>query len=133
METRGQHEVHLNDIGQIGLTVRDLARAKAFYEKTLGMTLLFDAGTMAFFRCGSIRLMIGLGEKDAPMGGTILYFKVEDLQAVYEVLTADGVVFEQPPHLVARMQSHDLWMAFLKDPDGNALGLMSEVARAAGK
>jgi hypothetical protein len=29
------------------------------------------------------------------------------------------------------MKSHDLWMAFLKDPDGNTLGLMSEVERIA--
>jgi methylmalonyl-CoA/ethylmalonyl-CoA epimerase len=28
------------------------------------------------------------------------------------------------------MPDHDLWLAFLKDPDGNALGLMSEVAHA---
>jgi methylmalonyl-CoA/ethylmalonyl-CoA epimerase len=29
------------------------------------------------------------------------------------------------------MPDHDLWMVFLKDPDGNTLGLMSEVSRAA--
>jgi methylmalonyl-CoA/ethylmalonyl-CoA epimerase len=40
-----------------------------------------------------------------------------------------GISFVQQPHLVARMKSHDLWMAFLKDPAGNTLGLMSEVAR----
>jgi hypothetical protein len=28
------------------------------------------------------------------------------------------------------MKSHDLWMAFLKDPAGNTLGLMSEIVRA---
>jgi hypothetical protein len=27
------------------------------------------------------------------------------------------------------MKSYDLWMAFLKDPAGNTLGLMSEIAR----
>jgi methylmalonyl-CoA/ethylmalonyl-CoA epimerase len=37
------------------------------------------------------------------------------------------VVFVQAPHLVARMADHELWMAFLKDPEGNTLGLMSEV------
>jgi methylmalonyl-CoA/ethylmalonyl-CoA epimerase len=36
-------------------------------------------------------------------------------------------VFVQPPHLVAKMPDHELWMAFLKDPDGNTLALMSEV------
>jgi hypothetical protein len=31
------------------------------------------------------------------------------------------------------MKSHDLWLAFIKDPSGNTLGLMSEVARASDK
>jgi methylmalonyl-CoA/ethylmalonyl-CoA epimerase len=31
-----------------------------------------------------------------------------------------------PPHLVARMKDHDLWMAFFRDPDQNLLALMSE-------
>jgi methylmalonyl-CoA/ethylmalonyl-CoA epimerase len=45
------------------------------------------------------------------------------------LLESRGISFVQQPHLVARMKSHDLWMAFLKDPAGNTLGLMSEVAR----
>jgi hypothetical protein len=32
-----------------------------------------------------------------------------------------------PPHFVAKMPGHDLWMAFLRDPDRNLLGLMCEV------
>jgi predicted enzyme related to lactoylglutathione lyase len=119
--------VQLNDIGQIALTVLDLARAKDFYQNTLGMKFLFDAGTMAFFQCGSIRLMIGSSEEAVPLGGTILYFKVLDIQNVYGALARKGVDFIQPPHLVARMPDHELWMAFLKDPEGNTLGLMSEV------
>ena len=31
------------------------------------------------------------------------------------------------PHLIAKMPDHDLWMAFVKDSEGNLLGLMSEV------
>jgi methylmalonyl-CoA/ethylmalonyl-CoA epimerase len=31
------------------------------------------------------------------------------------------------------MPDHDLWMAFLKDPEGNTLGLMSEVRAERGK
>jgi len=122
-----ENNVHLNDIGQIALTVRDLARAKDFYQNTLGMSFLFDAGTMAFFQCGAIRLMIGLSEEVVPIGGTILYFKVPDLQKVHGVLKDRDVDFVQPPHLVARMPDHELWMAFLKDPEGNTLGLMSEL------
>jgi methylmalonyl-CoA/ethylmalonyl-CoA epimerase len=131
MDGETKQRVQLEDIGQISLTVRDLKRAKDFYQNTLGMKFLFDAGTMAFFQCGVIRLMIGLSEEAGPIGGTILYFKVQDIQKVHGVLESGRVEFVQPPHLVARMPSHDLWMAFLKDTEGNTLGLMSEVARAA--
>jgi methylmalonyl-CoA/ethylmalonyl-CoA epimerase len=119
--------VQLNDIGQIALTVRDLPRAKDFYQNTLGLKFLFDAGTMAFFQCGSIRLMIGVSEEAVPVGGTILYFRVPDIQKVYATLSEKSVEFVQAPHLVAKMPDHELWMAFLKDPEGNTLGLMSEV------
>jgi len=126
METT-EDGVHLNDIGQIALTVRDLARAKDFYQKTLGMKFLFDAGPMAFFQCGAVRLMIGSSEEAAPIGGTILYFKVDDIQSTYAALKDKGVTFVDAPHLIAKMPDHELWMVFLKDPEGNTLGLMSEV------
>ena len=121
-------EVHLNDIGQIALTVQNLEEARHFYQNVLGMQFLFDAGQMAFFQCGTVRLMLGISETPAA-GGTILYFRVSDLQAVHIALKNKGVSFLQEPHLVARMKSHDLWLAFLKDPAGNTLGLMSEAGR----
>lgn len=122
--------VHFDTIGQIAITVGDLARSRDFYQNTLGMKFLFDAGSMAFFQCGAIRLMIGASDQPGPRGGTILYFKVEDMQGTHSVLLDQGVEFEQAPHLVARMPGHDLWIAFLKDPDGNIVGMMSEVPRA---
>jgi len=122
--------LHLDGIAQVALTVADLARAKAFYQDALGLRFLFDAGTMAFFQCGSIRLMLGLAEQPVTPAGTILYYKVGDLHAAHAAISAQGVGFLQPPHLVAKMPDHDLWMAFLKDPDGNVLGLMSEVPRS---
>lgn len=131
--------VHLEEIGQIAVTVANLEEAKAFYRDVLGMRFLFDAGTMAFFQCGTVRLLIGAsepgagGKPAAGMDGTILYFRVTDIQAVHAALRGKGVAFVQGPHLVARMKSHDLWLAFLKDPAGNALGLMEERTRNTGE
>ena len=122
--------VHLEEIAQVSLTVSDLARAKAFYGETLGMKFLFDAGTMAFFQCGGVRVMLGLAKQPVTPAGTILYYKVGKIQSVHASLEEKAVAFLQPPHLVAKMPRHDLWMAFLKDPDGNVLGLMSEVRSA---
>lgn len=125
-----QSAVHFDQIGQIALTVTDIVRSKDFYQNTLGMKFLFDAGTMAFFQCGDIRFMIGASEDQAPRGGTLLYFKVQDIHHTHEVLKGNGVVFHQSPHLVARMPDHELWIAFLKDPDENILGVMSEIPLA---
>lgn len=121
--------VQLNEIGQIAITVQDLARAKDFYHNVLGMRFLFDAGAMCFFQCGSVRLMITTPEKPMVCGGTILYFRVKDIEETHRLLSEKGVDFVDAPHLIAKMPDHDLWMNFLKDPDGNLLGLMCEMAR----
>jgi methylmalonyl-CoA/ethylmalonyl-CoA epimerase len=130
LEEAAQAVVHLDQIGQIAITVNDLARARNFYQNTLGMKFLFDAGNMCFFRCGDIRLMIGSSDQPEPRGGTILYFKVQNIQSIHASLLEQGVAFMQPPHLVARMPDHDLWMAFLADPDDNKIGLMCEIPKA---
>lgn len=124
--------VHLDDIGQIALTVNDLDAARAFYRDTLGMRFLFDAGALTFLQCGSVRLMLTTGEgQSSPGSSTVLYFRVQDLEGVHAALLAQGVRFEQEPHMIARMPDHELWMAFLRDPSGNLLGLMEEKRRAA--
>ena len=125
----GHRNVQLDGIGQIAITVSDLARSKEFYRDTLGLKFLFDAGSMCFFQCGNIRLMIGASDKPVAAGGVILYYRVENLDETHEVLSARGVAFTQKPHLVAKMPDHDLWMAFLADPDGHPIGLMCEVGR----
>jgi methylmalonyl-CoA/ethylmalonyl-CoA epimerase len=122
--------VQFDRIGQIALTVTDIARAKDFYQNTLGMTFLFAAGELAFLQCGQIRLMLGTSEKDKPRGGTILYFNVDDIHASYTALKDRGVEFIDKPHLIAKMPDHDLWMVFFKDPDGNTLGVMCEMPSA---
>jgi methylmalonyl-CoA/ethylmalonyl-CoA epimerase len=117
-------------IGQIAVNARDFERAVRFYRDTLGLRLLFEVPRMAFFDCGGIRLMLGLAsEPRFDHAASILYYQVRDIEAAHQALAARGVVFEQPPHVVARLATHDLWLAFFPDPEGNLLALMSEVAR----
>src|SRR5262245_35188326 len=111
----------LSTIGQIAITVTDVARAVAFYRDTLGIKLLFQMPTMGFFDCGSVRLMLSTSEKPGEMYSSILYFKVVDIQAAWRELMARGVTPESEPHLIARLPGHDLWMAFFRDPDRNML------------
>lgn len=122
--------VQLDVIGQIAITVSDLARSKDFYQNTLGIRFLFDAGPMSFLQCGSIRLALGTSTNPPAPGGTILYFRVVDIRQTYASLVAKGVKFMQEPHPIARMPDHDLWLAFLLDPDKNPIGLMSEMPHA---
>jgi methylmalonyl-CoA/ethylmalonyl-CoA epimerase len=122
----------LDRIGQIAVNVKDLDRAAAFYRDVLGMRPLFQAPRLAFFDCGGIRLMLSPPEKpefDHP--GSILYYKVDDIQAAHTALRGRGVRFEGEPHVVAQLPAHDLWMAFCRDSEDNLLALMSEVRRAA--
>ena len=118
----------LSTIGQISMNAHDITRATGFYRDALGLKFLFSAGTMSFFDCGGTRLMLSLpsgAEYDHP--GSILYFKVDDIAATHEALTARGVAFKTAPHLVARLPDHELWMAFFGDTEGNTLALMAEV------
>jgi methylmalonyl-CoA/ethylmalonyl-CoA epimerase len=118
----------ISAIGQIAIVVKDTKRATAFYRDTLGLRLLFEAGEMAFFDCGGVRLMLSPPsgpEHDPP--GSVIYYRVDDLAATHATLAAKGVVFHTPPHRVARLPDHELWMAFLHDTEGNLLALMSEV------
>lgn len=119
--------VNFDQIGQIAITVDDLARAKDFYQKTLGMKFLFEVGQLAFFQCGDVRLMLDKLEDPGPRGGTILYYKVDDIHLTHSALAQRGVDFIEEPHLIAKMPDHDLWMAFLKDTEGNTVGIMCEV------
>ncbi len=121
----------LNQIGQISVNVKDLDRAIAFYRDILGMTFLFQAPpNMAFFDCGGIRLLLGVADRpelDHP--SSIIYYKVDDIERVYEIFKARGVEFVVKPHLVAPMPTYDLWLADFKDSEGNFVALMSEVPR----
>ena len=120
----------LSRIGQIAVVVHDLARAVAFYRDTLGMRLLFEAPpSMAFFDCSGIRLMLSQPSSPEVDHPNIIYYRVDDIQQAKDALAARGVKFNHEPRIIARLPQGDLWMADFRDPDGNVLELMSEVAR----
>jgi methylmalonyl-CoA/ethylmalonyl-CoA epimerase len=122
-------EVALDRIGQIAITVKDVARATSFYCDKLNMKYLFAAGNLAFFDCGGIRLMLSLPEQ-AQSANSIVYFKVADIHAAQQQMQSRGVRFEDQPHLIAKMQDHDLWMTHFRDSEDNLLSMMSEVRPA---
>jgi catechol 2,3-dioxygenase-like lactoylglutathione lyase family enzyme len=121
----------LREIGQIAVTVKDLTRAIDFYRNTLQLPFLFEAPpSLAFFDCGGVRLMLTTAEKaefDHP--ASVIYYRVTNIQESVAMLKARGVEFDSDAHLIATMPHYDLWMAFLRDPERNLLGLMCEVTR----
>ena len=118
----------ITSIGQIAITTKDVPRAVAFYRDRLGLEYLFEAGSLAFFMCGGVRLMLSQPEPpEFDHSCSIVYFRVEDIAAARSDLIDRGVPFDDEPHLIARMPDHELWMTFFRDPDENVHGLMSEV------
>lgn len=110
-------------VGQIARTVSDLAKSEAWYRDSLGLRHLFTAGTMAFFDCGGVRLMLSQQETLAPE--SIIYFRVDDIRAAHEALQASGVAIISAPHLIhTHEDGTEEWMMFFKDPDDRPLGLM---------
>jgi methylmalonyl-CoA/ethylmalonyl-CoA epimerase len=112
--------------------VHDLDRATAFYRDILGLPLLFTTGSPTFFDCGGVRLMLSWAEKpefDHP--ASVLYFAVSDIASASRQMLNSSVRFEDKPHLIAKMPTHDLWMAFFRDSEQNLLALMCEMPRAA--
>ncbi len=114
-------------LGQVAIRVHDVGRATAFYRDQLGLPLLFEFTGLAFFRCGDVRLMLSRAEKpefDHP--GSILYYRVSDVEATFTELTSRGVEFVDTPHVVHRTPASELWMAFFHDSEGNHAALMAE-------
>jgi DNA-binding CsgD family transcriptional regulator/catechol 2,3-dioxygenase-like lactoylglutathione lyase family enzyme len=119
----------LGPVGQISMTVSDIARSEAWYRDVLGLPHLYTFGTLAFFDCDGTRLYLGEPENGKmPDDQSVLYFRVPDIDAAFDTLKGRGVEFEGAPHLIHRHENGiEEWMAFFRDPDRHILALMSQV------
>ena len=105
--------IGITRLGQIQIRTYDVERAATFYENVLGVRLMLDRPDKQEFDHAS----------------SILYFAVPDIKAAHERMKESGVRFEDEPHLLVKMPTHDLWMTFFRDSEDNLLALMSEVAK----
>ena len=121
-------EPKLSEIGQIAITVSDVSKALPFYRDVLGLTFLFSPGpNLAFLSAGKVRIMLSTPQGAGTVGAnSILYFKVTDIVATHSAIIARGATNERAPQLAAKMPDHELWIGFIRDPDGNLIGLMEE-------
>jgi DNA-binding CsgD family transcriptional regulator/predicted enzyme related to lactoylglutathione lyase len=126
--------LELGPIGQIARCVKDVKVAESWYRDVLGLKHLFTVpsaiGELVFFDCGGTRLMIegNTGEIPDLNNDSVIYFRVADINATWDELTARGVEFTHAPHMIAKQpDGTEEWMAFFNDPDGKPLALMSQV------
>lgn len=120
---------------QVAQHAEDLDRAAAFYERLLDAPPLarFDPPGLLFFSLGGgTRLLLDRGAPSA-----LIYVGVPDVREQIERLRAQGVVVESEPHVIFSHADDTLgpagtdeWMAFVRDSEGNLVGLVSQVARA---
>ncbi len=120
-------------VRQVALSAgRDLDRTLAFWHDCLGLALhsRFDPPGIAFIIVGGVRLFFS----DGLPPGTV-YLDIAGLDAFVAEAIANGAAFTAMPTLV-HVDRDGLfgpagdaeWMAFLKDPAGNTVGLVERRA-----
>jgi methylmalonyl-CoA/ethylmalonyl-CoA epimerase len=118
------------ELVQVAQHADDLKRAAGFYEMLLGEKPIatFDPPGLVFFRLGKTRLLL---DRVAP--SALLYLGVDDVRVRVDELAAHGVTVDTPPHLIFTHEDdslgpagHDEWHAFIKDSEGNLVGLVSQ-------
>ena len=118
-------QLALGPIAQIARSVQDIKQAEAWYKNVLGLPHLYTFGNLAFFDCNGTRLM--LSQESAVAAESILYMRVGNISAAYELLKSRGVEFINAPHMVHRhADGTEEWLSMLKDPEGRPLGIMAQ-------
>ena len=119
---------------QIAQRAEDLSRAAAFYADLLGAppSATYDPPGLVFFDLGGVRLMLEVGAPSA-----LHYLGVEDIDGTVARLRSAGVTVESEPHLIFGHEDDTLgpagtdeWQAFVRDTEGNLVGLVEHRTRA---
>jgi methylmalonyl-CoA/ethylmalonyl-CoA epimerase len=118
---------------QIAQHASDLRRAAEFYAALLGAEAraLFDPPGLLFFDLDGVRLLLEAG---AP--SSLLYLSVPDVRTSVEELRDRGVEIVAAPQVIFSHTGDELgpagtdeWMAFIRDSEGNTVGLVSQLPR----
>ena len=121
--------MNIKRVGQIAIAVSDISRSIEFYREKLGLTLLFEAGpNLVFFRCGDTRLMITtLQGEERDHHTSVIYYQVDNIHEAFESIKANDIPIVREPQMTAKMEDHELWIGFIRDPDENLIGIMAEM------
>lgn len=114
------------------VAVSDLARARVFYEETLGLTLEggSDEDGVLDFRTGATSLSVYRSDyAGTNQANAVTWAMKGDIVEVVNALKAKGVSFEHYPDLGMALNGdiHEAGatkLVWFKDPDGNILHLV---------
>ncbi|HEX6071717.1 MAG TPA: VOC family protein [Sphingomicrobium sp.] len=114
------------------IAVRDLDRARSFYEDTLGLKARDDFGEGFMLESGDTQFNVYRSEFAGTNKATSLTFEVDDIDKEVSELKGKGILFEHYD-LPGLERRGDLYVgekgfktAWFKDPDGNILSLIEE-------
>ncbi|HEY7482170.1 MAG TPA: VOC family protein [Gemmatimonadales bacterium] len=114
------------------IPVRDVKKARRFYEDTLGLEPADDTMSEApVYRSGSSRILVYQSQYAGTNKATAATWGVDDdIEVIVPALKAKGVSFEHydMPGMTLKGDVHvgeGLKAAWFKDPDGNILALVS--------
>jgi len=117
---------------QIAQHAEDLDRAARFYTALLGAgpVATYPPG-LVFFDLGGVRLLLDRGAPSA-----LHYYPVPDIDAAVERLHSGGAEVDSAPHVIFTHEDATLgpadtdeWMAFVRDTEGNLVGLVEQRPR----
>ena len=100
--------------------VKDVAQAKAFYSKLLGVEPYADSAYYVGFRVGEQEIGLDPNGHNKGMAGSIGYWHVNDIQKSLQLLLDAGAHVQQEVQDVGG----GMLTAWIKDADGNITGLM---------
>ncbi|WLQ06169.1 VOC family protein [Arthrobacter oryzae] len=118
---------------QIAQHASDLQRAAGFYAALLGAEAraVFDPPGLLFFDLDGVRLLLESGAPSA-----LIYLAVPDVRESVAGLRDRGVeILEEPAVIFSHEDNRlgpagtDEWMAFIRDSEGNTVGLVSQLQR----
>jgi catechol 2,3-dioxygenase-like lactoylglutathione lyase family enzyme len=119
----------------VTLAVKDMAVAAKFYEQTLGLTKDMESPGGTFYKSGSGGVFVYPSPATAGSNkATYAAWMVSDVEAVVTELKAKGVAFEHYTDLPGVKLDGDIHSigstktAWFKDPDGNILNIVSNMA-----
>jgi len=116
------------------LPVKDLPRARRFYEGALGLDVLGAKPDGKFvYRCGGTEIALFPKPEGTQAQHTALSFQVSDIAASIAALKARGVVFADYDYPGLRTVDHVCVLgaekaAWFEDPEGNILCLHEDLA-----